>query len=290
MNTTIIVTAGLLLLPAIVPSARCAETVHREVIRRTLAFSAPAGSSKRLVVDNISGSINVVGTNDTEVTLVAHETIRAESEGRIGSALEKIRLEVSEEPDRILLYVDAPWRCQDGSIHDVGRDYYGYDATFDFELKVPINTDLFLKTVNDGEISVKNAQGSFRIENVNGGISAAGLAGSGEFSTVNGNIGVEFSENPAGFSSFRTVNGRLDVRFQDDLSADLRLKTFNGEVYTDFSVSSLPAVPLALPDHKRRHVYRTADSFLLRVGNGGGPTLSFDTVNGDIYILKNQRQ
>src|ERR1051325_558121 len=276
---------------AIVPSARAGDIVHREEIRKTLTFSSPPGTARRLVVDNINGSIHVVGTNGTEATLVARETFRAESEERLSVAQEKIRLDVSSEPDRIMLYVDAPWRCADGSLssrgHGNGWDYYGYDATFDFEIAVPARTDLFLKTVNGGEISVKNAEGSFRIENVNGGIVASGLNGSGTISTVNGNIEVRFAKNPAAASSFRTINGKVDVSFQDDLSADLRLKTFNGQVYTDLQVASLPPAPPARPEHERKRVYRTSDSFKVRVGSGG-PDLTFDTLNGNIYIVKNQ--
>jgi hypothetical protein len=275
----------------ILPPALCGDVIHREEIRKTLTFSSPAGSARRLVVDNMNGSINVVGTNGNDVTLVAHETFRAESEERLKIAQEKVRLEITSEPDRILLSVDAPWRCPDNSPcnnrHNNGWDYYGYDASIEFELRVPFKTDLYLKTINGGEIAVKDAEGSFRIENVNGGIAASGMNGSGTISTVNGNIEVGFAKNPLASSSFKTVNGEVDVRFQDNLSADLRLKTFNGEVYTDFQVASLPPYPPSRPDHERKRVYRSADSFQVRVG-GGGPDLSFDTLNGNIYIVKNQ--
>src|SRR5258708_38934358 len=106
---------SLVLSCSILPPTRCGESVHREELRKTLSFSAPPGTARRLVVDNINGSINVVGTSGNEVTLVVRETFRAESDDRISTAREKIRLEVSSEPDRILLYVDAPWRCPDGS-------------------------------------------------------------------------------------------------------------------------------------------------------------------------------
>jgi hypothetical protein len=291
MNQSRFLICALLLCCTNLPFARCGDIVRREEVRKTLTFTSPPGAPRRLVVDNISGSIHVVGTNGDEVTLVARETFRAESEERIAIAKEKIRLEISSEPDRIRLYVDAPWRCPDGSFsshgHGNGWEYYGYDATFDFELSIPSKTDLSLKTVNGGEIEVKNAEGSFLIENVNGGIVASGLNGSGTISTVNGNIDARFTRNPAASSSFRTVNGEVNVSFQDDLSADLRLKTMNGEVYTDFQVSSLPPAPPSRPEHERKRVYRTADSFLVRVGSGG-PDLSFNTLNGNIYIVKNQ--
>jgi hypothetical protein len=269
-------------------SAPAGESVYKQDIRKTLTFSSATGERKRLVVDNISGSISVVGAAGTGVELVAHETIRGESENRIEVAKQKVHLEISEEPDRILLYVDAPWRCSDGSIHSRGRDYYGYDVEYDFELRVPASTDLSLKTVNHGAVSVKNVDGSFHIENVNGGITMGGISGSGSFSTVNGDIKVEFAKNPDSNSSFQTINGRLDARFAEDLSADLRLKTFNGEVYTDFAVTSLPSASFTENRRERKKVYRNGESFRVRAGRGG-PELSFDTLNGDIYIVKNEK-
>jgi len=288
MTKLLLAIPGVLLWQVLSPCAPAGESVHKQDIRKTLTFSAPSGERKRLVVDNISGSISVEGGTGTGVELIAHETIRGESEARIEVAKQKVHLEISEEPDRILIYVDAPWRCSDGSIHSRGWDYYGYDVEYDFQLKVPAETDLSLKTVNHGGVSVKNVEGSFHIENVNGGITMVGIAGSGTFSTVNGNIKVEFAKNPQSNSSFQTINGRLDARFAEDLSADLRLKTFNGEVYTDYTVTSLPSASFTENRHERRKVYRNGNSFRVRVG-GGGPELSFDTLNGDIYIVKDEQ-
>ncbi len=279
------VIASLLASPHLSAAAR-GDVIHKEEIRKTLGFSAAPGEANRLVVDNISGSIEVVGTGEAQITLVAHETIRAESEERVSVAKEKVRLEITEEPGRIRLYVDAPWRRDDGSIHGMDCDFYGYSVTYDFELRVPARTDLYLKTINEGEISVKNAEGAFQIINVNGGIAMSGLKGSGEFRTVNGDIKIGFARNPQSASTFKTVNGQVEVGFQDDLSADLRLKTFNGEVYTDYEVASLPSEPPERAVHGRKRRYRTGESFLARVGRGG-PSLTFDTLNGSIYIVKN---
>src|SRR5437867_3199708 len=130
---------GVLLWHALSPCAFAGEAVYEQQIRKTFTFS---GERKHLVVDNISGSISVAGGAGNGVELIAHETIRAESEARLEVAKQKVHLEISEEPDRILIYVDAPWRCSDGSIHSRGRDYYGYDVEYDFELRVPAETDL----------------------------------------------------------------------------------------------------------------------------------------------------
>ena len=278
------------LLPILICSLAAACSAHpvwKEEIRKVLHFKEPASTSKKILVDNISGSIDVVGYDGDEVQLVVHKTIEAESERRLEEAKEKVRVDITEEEDRVLLYVDAPWRCKDGSTNFRGTEYYGFDVQCDFELKIPKKSNVTLKTVNDGRISVRAVDGDFIVHNVNGEIEMADIGGSGDASTVNGDVTVHFKSNPTESSSFKTVNGKVDIAFRDNLSADLRLKTFNGEAYSDFAMEPLPSKAFEVKHSKHRNVYRIGEFALVRVGKGG-PELSFDTLNGNIYIARNE--
>jgi hypothetical protein len=257
---------------------------EKEDIRKTLLFPA-GGASKRLVVDNISGSIEVAGYDGSDIQLVAHRTSYGTSAERLMESKARISLDIREEPGTVILYVNTPWRCGDGSVSYRSRDDYGFDADFDFEIKVPANTDFSLRTVNKGGISVSNVTGAFEVENVNGKIGMSGIAGSGLVSTVNGNVDVRFRKNPDARCGFKTVNGSIEIGLPDDLAADLRLKTFNGEVYSDFNVTGLPRQASAPERIGRRTVYRGDEFFSVRAG-GGGPEMVFETLNGDIRILR----
>ncbi len=282
--------AALLAIATLVLLARAAgdDLTEKETIRKTLKFGA-TGESRRVLVDNINGSIRVTGYDGRDVELVAYRTIRAESSDKLQEAKEKVTLDTTEESDRILVYVDAPWRCADGSFNYRGWDYYGYDVRYDFELKVPARTDLILKTINEGDILVSGVAGHFEVRHVNGAIGMKDVAGFGKVSTVNGGVTVSFRENPTGPTSFKTINGEVDVRFPGTLSASLKLKTMNGEVYTDFPVKDLPRNEATEEGHGRRHIYRSGDSFGVQIANGG-PELSFNTLNGNIYIRKSEEK
>lgn len=258
---------------------------EKEEIRKTLHFPE-GGPPGKVVVDNISGSIAVTGYGGSDVELVARRTSYGETAEKLKESHEKIALDVREEPGTVILYVRTPWRCGDGSVSYRLREDYGFDADFDFELRVPFRTDVLLKTVNKGAITVSNVSGAFQVNNVNGRIDMAGITGSGQVSTVNGNVGVRFSRNPESGCGFRTVNGSIDFEVPDELSADLSLKTFNGEVFSDFDVTGLPR-PAPAPERiGRRTVYRGNEFFSVRAGRGG-PELVFETLNGDIRILRN---
>ena len=260
------------------------EKEEKVKIEKTLRFSDPGGR-KEVVVDNINGSIRVSGYNGRDVELVAHKTIFARSNQKLEEGREKIQLEITEEDDAIILYVDAPYRRRDGSINYRGWRYYGYEVTFDIELRVPTDTDLHLKTINEGRIVVENVKGDYDLDNINGSIELTGAEGSGRVYALNGTVNVQFDRNPESDCYFGSLNGRIEVKFQPGFSADLRFKTFNGEVYTDFPVSYLSPRKATRKRDNGKFVYKSDKSFWARVGDGG-PEIEFDGFNGDIYVVK----
>lgn len=281
MKTLIVALVGLVTLGA---AWQGYEYSEKEEITKTLQFPA-GGAPRQIVVDNINGSLNVVGYDGNDIQLVVHRVSFGDSPEKVKEAKEKVRLDIREEPGKVILYVDAPWRCHDG--HGTYRDkgHYGYDADFDFEIRVPSRSDFALSTVNKGDITVKDMSGTFEVSNVNGGIDMSGIAGAGLASTVNGKVDVRFKKNPESRCGFRTVNGTIEVRVPDDLSADLKFKTFNGEMYSDFDVAALPREVSALEKVGNRTVYRGGEYSTVRAGKGG-PEMRLETLNGDIRILK----
>jgi len=257
---------------------------ERDVIEETLNFSDPRGP-KELVVDNINGSIEVIGYDGNDVELVVRKTIFARSKDKLAEASRKVRLDISEEDNSIVLFVDAPYRQRDGSINYRGWRYYGYKVEFNFQIKVPRDTDVFLRTINNGEITVEGVKGDFDIDNVNGGIEIVGASGSGRAYALNGQLTVEFDENPDSDCYFGSLNGKIQVAFQSGFSADLRFKTFNGDVYTDFPITYLNPRKPSRKREKGKFVYKSDRSFGARVGRGG-PEIEFDGFNGDIHVVR----
>lgn len=256
---------------------------QKDEIRKTLKFSG-SGQEKWLEVDNINGSIAVAGYDGSDVQLVVHRTIWGRNADKIQQAKEEIVLDIEERGNAIVLFVDAPYRQPDGSINYRGRRRYGYEVTMDFSLKVPYETSIELKTINNGEINVENVRGNFEVNNINGGIRMHGLAGSGKIYALNGAVDVRFDKNPSNECSFGSLNGDVEVEFQSGLSADLQFKTFNGNVYSDFDFKSLPSNAMASKKRKNgKFVYKTNDFFGVRVASGG-PELKFDAFNGTIYV------
>jgi DUF4097 and DUF4098 domain-containing protein YvlB len=162
----------------------------------------------------------------------------------------------------------------------------GYEVRFDFTIRVPRATPIELCTINEGNIVVRGTRGAFLIRTINGRITMADVAGSGEATTVNGPVTASFVAAPRAKSLFKTINGNVILTMPDGLAADLRMKTFNGGLYTDFDVQALPTA--AVVNAERRdgmYVYRSTGFTTVRAGSGG-PVLTLDTLNGDVRVLK----
>ena len=268
-----------LLLPALVPGHDSYRLEKKDTVAQVFKFSS-AEKAKTVKIDNVFGSITVSGTRTAEARLEAKKIVRADSQDDLQKAEREVTLKMTEKDNQVDVYVDGPFRRRNGSSHGSGRDYI---VTYDFELQVPEQTSLILKTVNDGDILVTNVRGEFTVRNVNGHIELRDIIGPVNGRTVNGRIRAVFRENPAAACSFTTVNGDLEARFTPGLAAEFQLKTLNGGIFSDFPVSYLPAKPGTAKREKGRYVYRSHSFQGVRVGQGG-PEISMETLNGDIVI------
>ena len=252
-------------------------------VNKTLRCVDPS-KPKDLQVDNIFGSIMVTGYDGKDVKLFARKTIKARSENRIPIAEEEVKLDITEEGNIIDIYVDGPFRRQQNRRTEWINP--GYQVQYDFDIKVPRKTNIYLKTATDGMIEVANIEGEFQVRHANGKIIMRDIAGCGTAKTANGDITIQFVKNPDSDCSFKTVNGDVDVTFVNNLSADFLLKTRFGEAYSDFPVTVLPVPSTAKEERKNgKYIYRSNTSVGVRIGSGG-PQIAMDTLNGDLLINK----
>src|SRR5690242_4204303 len=249
------------------------------------SFSMPGAGHKSLEIDNIWGSIEVVGTNSDQVQLTVNKSTRAESKDKLEQARKEVTLDITEQPGSLKLYVNGPFRCHcdDGCGH---REFEGYIVKMDFKLQVPRDMDVKVKTVNEGRVVVRDINGSFLVRNVNGDVEMDNIAGSGTAHTVNGPVKVSFRQNPRESSDFHTINGNVELRFTQGLAADFRFKTFNGSIYSDFPVTALPVRAIQEEHHGAKVVFHADRYTSVRV-NSGGPEIKVENLNGDIRILEN---
>jgi hypothetical protein len=254
-----------------------------ETIQKSFALPAVHRS---IEVDNVFGSIEVVGGTSDRVELTVQRSLRAESKEAMELARKEVTLDITQKDGALKLYVNGPFRCHCDDDCRGRRGHEGYVVKMDFLMHVPRDIDTKVKTVNEGRVMVRNVAGAFAVSNVNGDIQMENVAGSGIAHTVNGPVKVTFRENPRENSSFESINGNIELGFVRGLAADFRFKTFNGGVYSDFPVTALPAHALQEERQDGKTVFR-ADRYTGARVSSGGPEIKIENLNGDIRILEN---
>jgi DUF4097 and DUF4098 domain-containing protein YvlB len=244
-----------------------------------------AGGPAELIVDNVFGSVTVAAAGGNAVRVIVRQHWKADTQDDLAQAERDVRLDIGQSGNTVRVYVDGPFRDRGGNRGGRMR----YRPNYDFEVQVPRQTALNVKTVL-GDVEVSGTAEKFQVASVNGGAEMTDVTGSGQVKTVNGPVRVRFSSNPGGAVAMSTVNGGITAEFLPGLSADVQASTVNGGVYTDFeatALSPLPATSELRANGKR--VYRSNGSTRVRIGSGGS-ALEFKTVNGDIKIRQRGAQ
>jgi|JI10StandDraft_1071094.scaffolds.fasta_scaffold352617_2 hypothetical protein len=280
--------AVLLVALAPLPLAALEQT---ETIRRTFTL-AEVGQQRTLVVENLSGAIEIEAGGGDTVELTLTQTFEARKEEDLARARREVTLQVTEEPGRLELIQDGPWRCKERARNrrggcccgDEPSDGRRYDVRFDWKLRVPRTLDLEVSSVNEGAIRIAGVAGRLEVFHVNDDVRLERVGGVVDANTVNGGLEVDFAALPTGDCGFSTVNGDIDLAFPKGLGAELSFATMNGEVYTDFPFVAGKLRPTSARSQAggRRH-FEVGGKSAATIG-GGGIGLACRTLNGDITI------
>ncbi|GHN01744.1 hypothetical protein WSM22_32330 [Cytophagales bacterium WSM2-2] len=247
----------------------------------TVPFSNPAGAMK-VIVDIKTGSIKVKGTARKDV-LVKYSSEKDEDDDRhdkhdkdsksTRDGLKKIssgtmNLEASEFQNTIKVTSD------------------NWSARIEVEVEVPSTINARIKTYNDGDIDVNNITGIVELINYNGAITATGISGTVVAETYNGDIKISYDKlTPDTPLSYANYNGDIDLTFPGSLKANFKMKTKQGEIYSGFDAQVQKSAPVQT--ESKSGVYKVQIDDWVKVNvNGGGPEISIQTHNGDVYLRK----
>jgi len=250
-----------------------------------------SASGTTLAIYNVFGSITVQGYSGSQVTMEVDETIRADDHAEIENAKKEVKLGFDQKADSIIAYTAEPydsrprrsWRREDE------RRHTKYTVKLEYVVKVPYGMNLCVSTVNDGDIEVKDVYGALKVNNVNGGITIANAKGTTNAHTINGPLTVTYLSVPPDASNYYTLNGKLEVTYPSNLAADLEFKSMNGQFYTDFPDTEILPTRVSKTESKSGAgtTYKLSKNNGVRIGSGG-KLFKFETLNGNIYIKKQQ--
>ena len=243
----------------------------------TIALSDP-GRPGTIELDLVSGGVTVKGTNRKDVLIDARPRQDGPPRGGRpdgGSSAGLRRLtqtpgfEVEEARNIVQIDAGAP------------------NQGIDFEIQVPLKTNLKLSLVNNATLTVSDVEGELELENVNGPITLTNVAGSVVAHTVNGKVTAVLTRvMPDKSMAFTTLNGGIDVTLPASVKANFKLRSDMGDVYTDFDMQVRPN---ATPQETRREGGKLrieVNNAIYGAVNGGGPEIEMRTFHGNVYVRK----
>jgi hypothetical protein len=266
--------------------------VVRDARRESRRLQFSGDGIRTLDVRALNGSIRVTGDGGSDVRLETLTRVEADDSATVRAGLQEVKIETEERGSTVAITVrdDGENACGEQQWRRPAYwDRRRYSTSTDLTIQVPRDVRVRLCTVNGETVTLDGVTGDFDLSNVNGSVKLSGAGGSGRAATVNGGIEASFASAPRAESEFKTVNGTIAVTFPRSLAADLSLKSFNGGLFTDFDTTALPVEAERVERNGRpRYVYRQRGFTKVRVG-AGGPLLTFDTLNGDVKILRASR-
>lgn len=270
--------------------APLAAQEHTDKTEKSISLANTADNE--LLIKNINGSVTVEGYAGNTIELEATRQIKAKNKDRLEEGVADVTLGIKEEGNTVVIYIDAPFATLKKSNsgrwnYHVHQEDNRYQYEFDIKVKVPDGLTLDVSTINGGSVTVQNVSGPLEARNVNGGITLSNVAGGSSAKTVNGHVTANLRSVPDAEVEYETVNGDIKVFFPAALAADIDFDTMNGDFYTDFDdISRKPNTMESTTGRSGKgKVYRIDKSARLSV-NGGGNPIRFKTLNGDIYLQK----
>jgi DUF4097 and DUF4098 domain-containing protein YvlB len=260
----------------------------------------PAAPNGTVEIENVSGSIKVVGWDQAEVRVTG--TLAPNAELEIDGAEQHIGIEVEVEGHTDAtsdLEVHVPTGSQveiDGV--NVEIDVSGVSGSVEAEA---VNggislrgaaRDVSLQSVN-GAVDVNGVRGRVEVEVVNGSVTIQDASGEVEASTVNGEVivgGGPFEraalESVAGAVSFKadlaakgrldveTVSGSVEIYVPENTPADFTITSFSGEIDNELGIGTV-----------EQQEYVPAKELSFSTGSGGA-RIAVDTLSGSVHIRK----
>jgi len=247
-----------------------------------IPFSNPAGPMK-VIVDIKTGSIKIKGTARRDV-LVKYNSAKDEDDD------DHDREHKDKKNNR-----DGLKKISSGTMNLEGSEYQNtvkvtsdnWSGKIEVVVEVPSTIDMKIKTYNDGDLDVNNITGKVELVNYNGAITATGISGTVVAETYNGDIKIAYDKlMPDTPLSYANYNGDIDLTFPAGLKASFKMKTKQGEIYSGYDAQVQKSAPVTKTESKTGVYKVQIDDWIKIDVNGGGPEISVQTHNGDIYLRK----
>ena len=210
----------------ITKNSECQE--YKETITKEFKFKN-AEAQNELNIRNITGSINVEGYDGDVVLIEVEKIIDARNIEDLEKMKRDIHLKFIEEGNKISARIESPFTKKNGKFSVcklLSKKTEGsYNFKFNYKVKIPHNTNLWIKNIADGHIVISDVSGKVRAKCIEGDIYLKETSGKTKIKTIEGDITARYAKNPDSRSTYKTISGDIRVGYMPDLSAKIKYST-----------------------------------------------------------------
>ncbi len=241
-----------------------------------------------VLIENIFGSVRVRGSDVKEVVVTGEIFFEGKSQGDLERAKKEFSVGHLIRNDTIFIFNKAPFI----SSRAFRKHYWthhedpGYHFKVDLIVEVPKRSNLWVGTIEKGKVEVINISGSVEANNVNGPVLLDGVDKVVAARSINGIIDIGFTDMPKSNGVFNTVNGDITIKAGGGLSSTIEFESMNGDLYSEFDYEGLSPSMVKTEEKRGASVRYQIESKTKIVIGEGAIALSFQSINGNMYIRK----
>jgi DUF4097 and DUF4098 domain-containing protein YvlB len=263
-----------IMLALMLVSAGCAHAILAAAASDREERTLPLEAGGSFSLENVNGDLTVRASTGGKVHLVAEKRARALDQGKAREALDRLKIEIESTPSAIEVKTVYP-NAKDGFLKT------GSFLSVDYTLEVPEGTVLKYSGVN-GKVDINVPAAEVSCEVTNGSVTVEG-AKRLSATTVNGTIG--FSADSV--EELSSTNGQIEGRLLSLKPGEGKVETVNGSVTVTIPAKAALRVEAENVNGSIRSEVAGLSSEKHSLSgdlNGGGATLSIETVNGAISV------
>jgi hypothetical protein len=219
--------------------------------------SYPLSKTGEVSIANVNGRIEVEGVDGSTVEVSAERIARGATEQLADQLLARIAIIDRVTPDSVSLETQKVEGILIGARYEVK-----------YHVKVPTTASVRAVTVNGGVVA-RSLGGRLVARTTNGGIVGTSLSGGIEARVVNGGVHIRMASVGKDDIIMTTVNGGVRLALPETAKATVSAGWVNGGM-------KMSGLKFEVRDESRRHF----EGLL----NGGGTSITVNTVNGGIAI------
>ena len=293
------------------PAVAADKETHEEKLEKTLDLARDG----KVIVGNVSGSIEIKTWNRAQVQIDALKKSRAATLAKAKENADKVKIEISEENSTVRIEtvypkgnnkglsvsvyyvltipeeaaINAITVSGDVTLADIGGDIKAKSTSGDVVL-TGAKEGAILSTTS-GDVKAKNVEGDVDLHTVSGDVIADSVNGSVEADTVSGNV--ELTDiTGADEVEGSTTSGRVSYEGEISSSGYYHLKSHSGRI--EFVVPAGAAFDVdartfsgSINSEFEITVLGKIDKKSLRGSiNGGGAEVELQAFSGNIYLKK----